>query len=63
MQFDYHDYDMSWEEMMEEWRAFLRERAKKLAKNIVRRKRPRANRNKRATVQIIQIKRKLIKTF
>jgi hypothetical protein len=54
---------MSWEEMMEEWRAFLRERAKKLAKNIVKRKRPRANRNKRATVQIIQLKRKLIKTF
>jgi hypothetical protein len=61
--FDYHDYDMSWEEMMEEYRTYLRQRCKKLSKRIFERKRPRANRNKKATIRIIQIKRKLIKTF
>ena len=63
MNFDCFDYDWTWEEMMAEWRTYLRERAKKLAKNIIRRRRPRANRNKRATIRIIEIKRKLIKTF
>ena len=63
MNFDCFDYDWTWEEMMAEWRSYLRERCSKVVKRILQGKRLPVNRNRRKTIRIIQLKRKLIKTF